>query len=579
MKNKELKDFVYNNVYQNSADGYVLTPSALAFEMISTLPELVFESSETKFLDPICKSGTFLFEIVEKLYDKGHSIKNIESRVYTIDSNYHSLRVANSTIKKILNNYTKIKTKHTDCEWVEKYINTAISILSKGKITTFDDFLNIILIDKNELFLMSELEKNISSFIEQYEKVSKLESKLFGEVFTPRALIEEMLDTLPKEYWTNKDLKWLDPAVGIGNFPSAILDRLMIGLNNAIPNEDERRKHILEEMLYMCDISTKNLFLLYQLFDRNNEFNLKVHRGSFLDENFSDKMNEWGVDKFDVIIGNPPYQDGSKEGGQNKIYNDFCKKSLSLINDSGKVLFITPISVLKKSKRFTLISKKGLKLVDFRSDNFFNVGIKTCFWLFDRKYELDIVKVVSKNNEKNNFNIIDEIIDISEIDIEFFKIKKRLKEVASSPDKRMFLQNSVDATNGRSNIQTDIFKYPVFKIKSGGGDKELVQFNKPKPKLNGLKKIIFPLTKSVNSYIIDDNDYDVNHMFIDVENSEQSDNILSFILSQYFLNHCEKWKKSDGYGFNNALKFLPPFDKNISWDDNRVKNFIESFLN
>ena len=70
MKNKELKDFVYNNVYQNTTNGYVLTPSELAFEMISKLPESVFESGSTTFLDPICKSGTFLFEIVEKLYIK-----------------------------------------------------------------------------------------------------------------------------------------------------------------------------------------------------------------------------------------------------------------------------------------------------------------------------------------------------------------------------------------------------------------------------------------------------------------------------------------------------------------------------
>ena len=103
MKNKELKVFIYNNVYQNSSTGYVLTPSELAFEMVSTLPQSVFQSDKTTFLDPICKSGTFLFEIVEKLYSEGHSISNIQSRIYTIDSNSHSLNVAQSFIRKILN--------------------------------------------------------------------------------------------------------------------------------------------------------------------------------------------------------------------------------------------------------------------------------------------------------------------------------------------------------------------------------------------------------------------------------------------------------------------------------------------
>ena len=38
---------------------------------------------------------------------------------------------------------------------------------------------------------------------------------------------------------------------------------------------------------------------------------------------------EWETDMiFDVVVGNPPYQDGSKEGGQNKIYNQFSKKAI-----------------------------------------------------------------------------------------------------------------------------------------------------------------------------------------------------------------------------------------------------------
>jgi len=575
MKNKELKEFIHNNVYQNPSNGYVLTPSGLVFQSIKKLPRTVFKSNSTTFFDPICKSGSWLFEIVEELYENGHSIKNIEGRLFTIDSNSHSLNVANSTIKKIFNKMSvsfKVDYKY---DFVERYYNMLIFRISKGKYTTFDQFLSIIMVDKTNKYLMEELQKNISDFITQYEKVSKLESKLFGEVFTPRKLIDEMLDTLPIEVWRNKYLKWLDPAVGIGNFPAAILDRLMIGLVDEIKDELERKKYILEEMLHFCDISNKNLFLLYKIFDCNNEFKLNVYRGSYLSEDFNKHMKEvWKLKFFDVIIGNPPYQDGSKGGGQNKIYNDFCKKSFSLISKSGKVLFVTPISVLKKSKRFSLISKKGLKMVDFSADNFFNVGIKTCSWLFDNEYEGETVTVIAKNNESQDFNINDEILDTSEVDLDFFRIKKKLKEIASTPDKRMFLQKSVDATNGRSNTETDVFRYPVFKIKNGG--REFVQFNKPTPKLSGLDKIIFSLTKSVRSYYTDTHDYDVNHMFTGVDNQEQIDNILSFILSDYFISHCDRWKRSDGYGFNNALKYLPPFDKDIKWSNETVKNFIEN---
>ena len=150
MKNKELKGFIYSNVYQNSSTGYVLTPSELAFEMVSTLPQSVFKSQTTTFLDPICKSGTFLFEIVEKLYSEGHSISNIESRIYTIDSNSHSLNVAQSFIKKILNKESGVFKVDYKNDFIEKCFNRLINKATKGKYKTLDAFFNIILLDKKE---------------------------------------------------------------------------------------------------------------------------------------------------------------------------------------------------------------------------------------------------------------------------------------------------------------------------------------------------------------------------------------------------------------------------------------------
>ena len=40
-------------------------------------------------------------------------------------------------------------------------------------------------------------------------------------------LVNEMLDKLPLEVWYNKDLKWFDPANGMGNYPIAVYLRLI----------------------------------------------------------------------------------------------------------------------------------------------------------------------------------------------------------------------------------------------------------------------------------------------------------------------------------------------------------------
>ena len=46
--------------------------------------------------------------------------------------------------------------------------------------------------------------------------VNKKESS--GQVFTPNKIIIDMISTIPDEIWNNKNLKWLDPTSGIGNF-------------------------------------------------------------------------------------------------------------------------------------------------------------------------------------------------------------------------------------------------------------------------------------------------------------------------------------------------------------------------
>jgi hypothetical protein len=55
-------------------------------------------------------------------------------------------------------------------------------------------------------------------------------------------LVNEMLDKLPNGVWKNKNLKWFDPATGIGNFTIAVYFRLMEGLKEEIINFKEIKK-------------------------------------------------------------------------------------------------------------------------------------------------------------------------------------------------------------------------------------------------------------------------------------------------------------------------------------------------
>lgn len=119
-----------------------------------------------------------------------------------------------------------------------------------------------------------------------------------------------MLEKLPVEFWTSIK-KVFEPCAGKGGFIVDIIDRFMNGLEEAIPDEKERYKTIVEECLYFCDINSTNIFICKLLIDPYNEYKLNVNEGNTLELDVKEK---WDLDGFDAVIGNPPYQAVSENG-------------------------------------------------------------------------------------------------------------------------------------------------------------------------------------------------------------------------------------------------------------------------
>jgi hypothetical protein len=81
-----------------------------------------------------------------------------------------------------------------------------------------------------------------------------MRTKQTGEVFTPRSLIREMLNTFPNEVWFDPNKTWLEPAAGDGNFLVEIKARLLQA------GHDE--KHILDNMLFSVELIDDNHWVL-----------------------------------------------------------------------------------------------------------------------------------------------------------------------------------------------------------------------------------------------------------------------------------------------------------------------------
>ena len=127
------------------------------------------------------------------------------------------------------------------------------------------------------------------------------------EVFTPPEIANQMLDMLPQELFQSPDTKFLDPACKSGVFLREIAKRLIIGLEDKIPDLQERIDHICKEQLYGIAITE-----LTSLLSRRSLYCSKYPNGPF------------SIAKFDNVEGNIRYKvcQHEWEGPVKWVYDD-----------------------------------------------------------------------------------------------------------------------------------------------------------------------------------------------------------------------------------------------------------------
>mgnify|MGYP000944212508 CR=1 FL=1 len=417
--------------------------------------------------------------------------------------------------------------------------------------------------------------KQLLELINECLKPKDVEKKKFGEVFTPMKIVNEMLDKLPKKVWKNKELRWLDPATGMGNFPIAIYLRLMEGLKDDIKNEKERKKHILENMLYMCELNKKNVLICKQIFDINNEYKLNLYEGDTLKMKLKEVFN---VGKFDVIVGNPPYnKEVVKHNISLPLYNEFVEM---FIDKCKYMVFIIPSRWFAGGKGLTKFRRMMLQRRDIKMIKQFEDASEIFGKVVDIKGGVNYFLKDSGYDGECNFN--GSMITLNKYDVfvdsKYYKLIDKLIEY----DSIIRIYNSQDHYKVQSNdrrLCDDRTKLKCYVSKQKGFDK-YIDKKYIKQKCDTWKIITTSASFKAgsgfgNTFIGKPNEIHCkSYISFDVKTEEEAKSLLSYMKCKLPNIMLSLRKKSHNLSSDTCKWIpLPPLDK--KWTNKKVYKYFE----
>lgn len=246
--------------------------------------------------------------------------------------------------------------------------------------------------------------------------VEKLQSgTIIPEVVTPPEIVEKMVADIPEKYM-NRNMKFIDLACKGGEYLKFVADRLFKSekMIAAFPNEMQRYHFIYAHQIYGIALSRRSLerqnSLLYGAEDIEGnikiltDINIQVDKTTdfrhLSQSSFAERIRKaFGDMKFNVVLGNPPYQqnDGGPGGSASQLYDLFAITGTKELQPDFATMIVPARwyvngkgKNLKTMREYFQNSGKVRKIVDYpnSADVFEGVNIRggVCYFQYEKAY-------------------------------------------------------------------------------------------------------------------------------------------------------------------------------------------------